>query len=118
MYERFTAAFVSENAGIEVSVTPNAKIVGKSRVGRQIDVLVDARWGDKRSRRVIVDAKMYGRKLDIKDVEAFEGMMRDCRADRGILFCPSGWTGGAKRRAQDAITIQMMSLEELEATTS
>ena len=82
LYERLAAAMVAENSGIELSVTPNAQIVGGiSKESRQIDVLIDARWGDDLTRRVIVDAKLYRSKLDIKDVESFEGMMKDCGAD-------------------------------------
>lgn len=81
-------------------------------------MLIDARWGDDLSRRIIVDAKLRKKKLDIKDIESFEGMMRDCGAGHGILVCPSGWSEGARRRAQDTITISLMSLDELEKQTS
>lgn len=119
LYERLVAAFETENTGIDVTITPNARIVGRiSQIPRQVDVLIDARWGDDISRRIVVDAKLRKTKLDIKDIESFEGMMKDCGAERGILFCPSGWTEGARRRAQDAITIKLLSLDELEETTS
>ncbi len=119
LYERLIAALEAENSGVELSVTPNAQIRGSiSRESRQIDVLIDARWGDDLSRRIIVDAKLYKRKLNIKDVESFEGMMKDCAATYGILVCPKGWSEGAKRRAQDAITIKLLTLEEMEAKTS
>lgn len=115
LYERVVAAFLAENEGIEVSVTPNARIVGTiSGTFRQVDALLDARWGDDLSKRIIVDAKRYRGKVDIKDVESFESMMRDCRAARGVIVCPNGWTEGARRRAQDAITIALLTLEEVE----
>lgn len=119
IYERLVAAFEAENSGLELSVTPNARLIGRiSQASRQIDVLVDARWGDDLTRRVIIDAKLHRAKLDIKDVESFEGMMKDCGAERGILVCPNGWTSGAQKRAQDAITIKLLSLEELQEQTS
>jgi hypothetical protein len=119
IYERLVGAFYAENSGIEVSVTSNARLEGQiSGIPRQIDVLIDARWGDNLSRRIIVDAKYRGRKLTVNDIERFEGMMKDCRAEHGILICPNGWSQGAKRRAQDAITIHLLSLAELEARTS
>jgi Restriction endonuclease len=118
LYERITAAIMAENEGIEMSTTPNARIIGSiSGTPRQIDVLINARWGDDVSRRMIVDAKRYRGKVDIKDVEAFEAMMRDCRAQRGIIVCPNGWTNGARRRSQDAITIMPLPLENVEAGT-
>lgn len=102
-----------------MSITPNARIIGHiSGQERQVDVLIDARWGDDISKRIIVDAKLHRTKLDIKDVESFEGMMKDCRAQRGILVCPKGWTEGAERRAQDAITIKLLSPDEMDDYTA
>lgn len=116
VYERIVAAVQAEQSGIDLSVTPNAKVIGCiSGVQRQIDVLIDARWGDDDvETRTIVDAKCYRAKLDVKDVESFEGMMRDCRAQRGILVCPNGSSEAAKRRAQDAITITLLSPDDLD----
>ena len=59
------------------SVTPNASLIGGiSGTALQIDVLVEARFEDDCSRRIIFDAKRRSRKVDVKDVESFEGMMR------------------------------------------
>jgi len=101
---------------MEHSVTPNAKIRGcLTGVLRQIDVLIDARWADEDlAERVIVDAKMYRSKVDVKDVESFEGMMKDCRANRGVIVCANGYSPAAKRRAQDAITITLLSPDSIE----
>jgi hypothetical protein len=75
-----------EAAGIDVSVTPNASLLGNfGGVQRQIDILVDARWEEGAARRIIFDAKLRKHKVDVKEVEAFEGMMRDVRASRGVL---------------------------------
>ncbi len=116
VYERFVAHLMAEHASDEITVIPNAKIVGAiSGTQRQIDVLIDAKWDDDISRRIIVDAKRYKRKVDVKDVESFEGMMRDCQAQHGVLVCPNGFTKAAKKRAQDAITIKLLPLEEVEA---
>lgn len=116
LYERFIARLISEeHSTAETTVTPNAKIQGAiSGVSRQVDVLVDCRFGEDISRRILVDAKRYESKVDVKDVETFEGMMKDCRAQRGILVCPKGYTPAALRRAQDAITIKLVPLSELE----
>jgi hypothetical protein len=71
-----------------LSVTPNAKIKGLiSGSARQIDVLIeDMRYSPSAS-RVIVDAKRRTRKIDIKGIEEFEGMMRDCGAKHGLIVC-------------------------------
>lgn len=114
-YERIVAGIEAENWGLAFSVTPNASVKGSlSNAWRQIDVLIDARWGDDLSGRIIVDAKRRQRKIDVTHVEAFEGMMRDCLARRGIIICPNGYTAAALQRAQEAITIKLLSLAEAE----
>lgn len=113
VYERVAACFEIDAAEMDVSVTPNASLIGEiSGVKRQIDILVDARWGEGASRRIIFDAKLRKRRLDVKDIESFEGMMRDVRASRGVLVCPNGATKAAIRRAERSIDIRVVSTEE------
>lgn len=113
-YERCAAAFISEQYDdLEITVQHNVKLIGQSGITRQIDVLIDSRWPDGEDRRIVVDAKKRSRKVDIKEIEAFEGMMRDCNAGRGVIVCSSGCTEGALRRAQDAITITVLDSEDL-----
>ena len=115
IYERVAACFEIEAASFDVSVTPNASLLGSiSGVRRQIDILVDARWEEGTERRIIFDAKRRKRKIDVKDVEAFEGMMRDVRASRGVIVCSNGWTKAACARADENIDIKLMSAEEAE----
>jgi hypothetical protein len=116
VYERCVAAFsLEQNPDLQVTVQPNVILVGRlSGVKRQIDVLIDSRWKNGENRRIIVDAKERNRRVDIKDIESFEGMMRDCNAKRGVIVCSNGYTDGALKRAQDAITITVLSLEEFD----
>lgn len=115
-YERFIAELCSEDyQSQDVTVIPNAKIKGcLSQTTRQVDVLIDSRFGDDRNRRIIVDAKKYSRPLNVKDVESFHGMMMDCSSKVGILVCPNGYSEAAKRRAQDYINLKIVALSELE----
>lgn len=115
-YERFVAFLCSEEFSTDdTTVIPNAKIVGKfSHIKRQIDVLIEKKFTFDRSRRVIVDAKNHKRKIDVKDIEEFEGMMRDCNASKGILVCPNGFSEGALRRAQEHISIRVVGLDDLD----
>lgn len=113
LYERLVTAFEVEAAGMDASVTPNAALIGSiSGRSRQIDVLVDARWEDGTERRIIFDAKNRSRKVDVRDVEAFEGMMRDVGAARGVIACKRGYTAAALRRAEDLIDIRLLDEEE------
>lgn len=115
VYERIAACFELETSGMDVSVTPNAKLVGVlSGTPRQIDVLVEARWAEGVERRIIFDAKLRKRKVDVKDVESFEGMMHDVRASRGVLVCSSGYTKAALARARQCIEIRIVTLDEAE----
>lgn len=114
-YERVVAAAEVETGSIDLSITPNARLLGHiSGQRRQVDVLLDARWGDDLSSRMLVDAKFRTRPIDIKEVESFEGMLRDCRASRGVIVCTNGYTDGALRRAQEAITIKLLPVEEMD----
>lgn len=115
LYERFVALLQSQKASDALTVVPNARLTGTiSGASRQVDVLIDARLEDDVTRRVIVDAKRRTRKVNVKDVESFEGMMRDCRAQRGILVCTTGFTTAEQRRAQMAISLSLVTLEDLE----
>jgi hypothetical protein len=109
VYERCVAAFAAnEHGNFDVIVQPNVILIGAiSGEKRQVDVLVDRRWSQDQISRIIIDAKEWTRKVDIGDVEKFEGMMKDCRANRGVLVCTQGYTEGALNRAQDAISIKI-----------
>jgi len=115
VYERCVAAFAAQDEFCSdvLSVTPNAKIKGSiSGRSRQVDVLVEDMRYSPKAGRLIVDAKRRSRRIDIKDVESFEGMIRDCEARRGIIVCTGGATSSAIRRAQDFITITVLSYED------
>ncbi|MCF8467272.1 MAG: restriction endonuclease [Sneathiella sp.] len=115
VYERVAACFEMDAAGMDVTVIPNASLVGViSGIKRQIDILVDARWEEGLSRRIIYDAKLRKRKLDVTDVEAFEGLMRDVGATRGVLVCAAGWSQAAEARAEELIDIRLLPVEELD----
>ena len=113
LYERMIARMAVEELSPEYSVTPNARLIGKiSKRSRQIDVLIDLRDRDN-SRRVIVDAKNRSRKIDVKDIEAFRGLMEDVGATHGHLVCPQGHTKAAELRAESLVCIRLVPLDSL-----
>jgi hypothetical protein len=114
-YERLVAKLVTDEYDSSYTVIPNAHVTGFiSRRKRQIDILIDFRYNSDLSRRIIIDAKNRKKPIDINDVEAFEGMMRDVRAKHGYLYCSNGSTRAAERRAQDTIGIRLLTEDNLE----
>jgi hypothetical protein len=66
-------------------VTHDARRPGKlSGAARQIDVLIEETVHGE-ILTTVVDAKQYSRPLDVTDVEAFLGLLRDVEAPRGIM---------------------------------
>jgi hypothetical protein len=115
VYERCVAAFcaAADFSSETLSIMRNAKVKGViSGRSRQIDVLVEDMRYSPAASRIIVDAKRRARRIDIKGVEEFEGMMRDCDARHGVIVCTGGATKGAIRRAQNSIAITLLSYDD------
>lgn len=77
---------------------------------RLVALLTSEEYGDSYT----VDAKDRKRPVDIKEVESFEGMMKDVGAQRGFIICSNGHTKAAKRRAQDHIGIKLITAEQID----
>lgn len=109
-YERLVSLLMSDKYNDDqFTVIPNAKITGLiSGVKRQIDVLVEYRYSDDLSRRIAIDAKLRKSPLDIKELEQFEGLLKDIEASKGYLICPNGATKAAYVRSQDLIDIEIL----------
>ena len=115
LYERMIARLVADQFATDLCVTPNARIIGRvSGRSRQIDVLIDARHETDNTRRIVVDAKNRKRKIDVTDVEALLGLMKDVNATHGYLASPSGYTKAAEKRAQMAVSIRIVPIDRLE----
>ncbi|MBS4027033.1 MAG: restriction endonuclease [Ignavibacteriales bacterium] len=82
----------------------NVKIEGKfSKIERQIDVLIEDYFlGNKM--RIVIDAKYYSTKIDVKDVESFIGLLNDVEAHKGIMISNEGFSQAAINRAHYDIT--------------
>jgi hypothetical protein len=116
IYERMIARMIADQSGTDLCVTPNAKLIGKiSGTTRQIDALIDARHDTDNTRRIIVDAKHRKRKVDVKDVESFLGLMKDANATHGYLVTSSGYTKAAEKRAQMHVSIRIVPVDRLES---
>lgn len=114
-YERLIAKLTADDYDDNYTVIPNARLKGFiSERKRQIDVLVDYRFDTNLNRRIIFDAKFRSRPVDIKEVEAFEGLMKDVKAQRGFIICSNGHTTAALRRAQEHIGIKLLPETEID----
>jgi hypothetical protein len=98
------------------TITPNAKLPGKfSKIDRQVDLLVEDTASDHLF-RIVVDAKHRGRPIDVGDVEAFVGYVRDIEAHTGILIALEGYTAAAINRAHyddSDIILDVLKLEDV-----
>lgn len=84
---------------------------------RQIDVLVK----NYRGKTLIVDAKHYKQKVDIKIVESFIGMLKDTGADFGQIISEKGFTKSAINRAhigENNIEVDILCLNDLKTFQS
>ncbi len=95
------AAAIQRDLAPEAKVTENAKLVGKSGTPRQIDILVEQDAGQF-DLRIVVDCKDHKKPVDVKDVEAFLGLVEDVGAHKGAMVAANGFTDTAKARASDA----------------
>jgi hypothetical protein len=98
-------------------ITTNAKRLGKfSKVERQIDLLIEQQVCDLPF-RIVIDAKFRGRKIDVKDVEEFLGMVGDVCAHKAIMISSEGYTDTAIQRASadDAdLILDVLNFSELQ----
>jgi hypothetical protein len=101
----------------EAAITPNAALPGKfSKIDRQIDLLVEVRASDL-GFRLIVDAKHYKERIDVKDVEQFLGLLRDVSADIGVMISPEGYSEAAINRAHyddSRVILDILNSKDLE----
>lgn len=79
----------------------NVKLTGKSGVARQIDTFISGKIGAFEV-KILVDSKNHSALIDINEVESMAGMVTDVGANLGVIVCPSGFTEGAKKRAEGA----------------
>ena len=114
-YER-AIAHIEESAG-NSKVIRNHKVLGR-RTGteRQVDVWLEAVVGNEHTVKVAIECRYYAaRPVAIKDVEAFISFLEDVAAHKGVMISHSGFSDGARKRADAAnIELRTLTLEEAE----
>lgn len=85
-----------------------------SKTQRQIDLLIEEEVVDF-SFRIVIDAKYRNKKIDVKDVEEFLGLVRDVGAHKGMMISTEGYTEAATQRAcSDELILDVLNFKELE----
>ena len=93
VYDELTSLFPSAH------VLRNQRRMGRSGMMRQLDFLVEEHVAG-RLLSIVWDGKYFSRKVDVGEVEAFTGLVRDVGAHKGVLVTNVGYTAGALQRAQ------------------
>ena len=93
---------VQEELAPDAIVKLDDKIIGSDTgIARQIDISVKRSIGNYEI-LVVIDCKDYSRPVNVKDVEAFIGMIQDVHANKGVIVSASGFTKTAKTRGEKA----------------
>mgnify|MGYP006424406617 CR=1 FL=1 len=115
-YEKYVFKHI-KNSFPNATCEFNSKLLGKYSQGeRQCDVLVTQKVGDE-TLKILVDAKYYFKKIDVKAVENFISMCHDIFASQGILVTPKGYSELAYNRAENdpsQIILDILSLDDLQ----
>ena len=114
-YEKVIAAI--EKSYSDCTITHDRKIIGRrSQVERQVDVWLEAKVGHDHTVTVAVECRCYeDTPVAIKDIDAFYGFLDDTGANKGVIISNSGFTEGAKARAdQGDIELKTLTFEEAE----
>jgi hypothetical protein len=86
-----------------------------SKANRQIDISIKKRVGQYPI-LIVIDCKDYKEPVDVKDIEAFSGLVRDVRANRGAVVASNGFTDTAVRlaRNQGIDTFRLVDTESVD----
>ncbi|WP_426763045.1 restriction endonuclease [Pseudarthrobacter sp. 1G09] len=115
-YENGIADVVEFLVGDTAKVTRNAHVPGfRTKIDRQIDVLVEGKQFGIHDSMLIIDCKKYATKLDVNDVGTFASMVEDVRANAGWLVTTKGYSDGAMNEAETyrGLGVHVMPVDEL-----
>jgi hypothetical protein len=82
---------------------------------RQIDILIGGSIAGFEL-NIAIDCKNYNKKVDIKVVESFLGLMKDINCNKGIIITQKGFTKSAYHRAlndQSDLELRILNFEQL-----
>ena len=115
IYEKLKA-HVAADAEVTFDEGGTQRLPGHlSETDRQIDVIVRGHFADLPDvHTMIVDCKCFSKKIDVKDVEAFIGLVEDVNADFGLLVTRNGFSKAARTRsaAVRGIVLDIVPLDD------
>ena len=101
----------------EANVAKNVRVKGRySEVLRQIDILVSDCIIDGKKTSIMLDAKKYSKKIDVKCVESFISMLEDTGIPKGILVTSMGFSKAAIKRAHkgtENVQVEILDMHDL-----
>lgn len=113
-YEKITAQ-IYKTLSSQAIVTHNDKIYGHdSKKERQIDISIRQNIGP-HTMLIIVQCKDYKDKIDVNDVGELIAVVKDVRANMGVMVSNSGFTDGAINLAKEN-GIQLCSLYDAQSS--
>ncbi|MBL0309702.1 MAG: restriction endonuclease [Bacteroidetes bacterium] len=100
----------------KAEITSDTKLKGRySLINRQIDILIQDYVAGNRI-TIVIDAKFFNQKIDVKDVECFIGMLADIGVHKGLLITQEGYTNAAIKRAYNDpsdVELDILNFKEL-----
>lgn len=100
----------------EADIKHDVKVDGRySKTKRQVDILIEDYVAGNRI-RIVVDAKFFSKRVDVKAVESFIGMLSDIEAHKGLLITQKGYSDAALKRAFNDpgdIELDILNFDEL-----
>jgi len=100
----------------EAEITLDARRIGRySKTERQIDILIEQYVAGNKI-NTVVDGKYWHKKLDVKAVDDFIGMLEDIDAQKGLIISLKGYSEAAYNRAHfgsSDIELDILNFEEL-----
>lgn len=102
-FEKDIANLTARVGAIPSSVKHDKKLSGvNSKIPRQVDVYVEGELSGIPI-AIAIECKRYARKIDVGEMDAFVGKLRDLAVDKGVFYVHDGVTDGARNSAAAAL---------------
>lgn len=119
-YEKQISDLIRKRAVGPVKIRTNVELIGRlSQVPRKVNIFVEGNVPGIADVTIVLDCKCFSKKVDVKDVESFLGMVEDIGANMGMLVTTVGFTPAAKRRAANIVqeVVPLVDVVLLKETT-